>query len=123
MPDLAAQIEAHLLARGGFVSTREICSVFEIPERRLRQDADRPGLLDGFAVSSTREGHSGYIHHHFLPTPEWLAIKHRMRRHAISELRRVRRWDTARQRCLTGRKPALCERHIRQFYAPQKIPN
>lgn len=113
--DLALEIEVHLLAAGGWVSTRQICARFSITERSLRQDAGRPGLLDNFAVSSTREGASGYIHHRFLDTPHWLPIKHRMRRHAIAELRRVRRWDRARKNCRTGAPPEIMERHTGQL--------
>jgi hypothetical protein len=113
MSALATQIEMHLLAAGGWVSTRDICARFGIAERRLRQDAARPGLLDAFAVSSTREGQSGYIHHRHLDTPDWLPIKHRLRRHAISELRRARSWDRARRNIHTGQHPRI-ERHTGQ---------
>lgn len=114
-PSLPAQIEAYLLAAGGWVPTHIICSRFAIPERRLRQAGDRPGLLDPFAVSSTKNGQNGYIHHHHLPTADWLPIKHRLRRHAIAELRRARAWERARRNILTGRKPALLELHTGQL--------
>jgi hypothetical protein len=101
---LIYQIELHLLAAGGWVSTREICEKFGLTDRSLRQAGDRPALLDKFAVSSTSShGASGYIHHKFLPTSDWLPIKHRLRRHAIAELRRVRSWDRARTNILTRR--------------------
>jgi hypothetical protein len=115
MQDLAHRIEIHLLQAGGWVSTRLLCQVFQISERSLRQTGTRPGLLDAFAVSSTRSDQAGYIHHKFLPTREWLPIKHRLRRHAIAELRRVRRWDIARKNCLTGKHPFQTERHTGQL--------
>ena len=111
MDNLANEIEAFLHAARGFVPTRQICERFGIPERRLRQDEDRPGLLDEFAVSSTREKQSGYIHHDFLPTPEWLPIKHRLMRHGIAEIRRARKWESARKNCKTGKRPFMRERH------------
>jgi hypothetical protein len=40
---------------------------------------------------------------------------HRLRRHAIAELRRVRRWDQARKHCLTGKRPYQTERHTGQL--------
>jgi len=115
MDALVHQIETHLLAAGGWVPTGQICEVFQITERSLRQAGERPGLLDQFAVSSTRQNQSGYIHHRFLPTADWLPIKHRLRRHAIAELRRVRRWDQARKHCLTGKRPYQTERHTGQL--------
>jgi len=115
MQDVVAKIEMHLLAAGSWVPTREICSRFGIPKRRLRQDDKRPGLLDDFAVSSTREGQSGYIHHAHLPTAVWLPIKHRLRRHGIAELRRVRAWDRSRSNILTRRDGISIERHTGQI--------
>lgn len=105
MDSLAQQIEDHLLAAGGWVSKRQICETFGIPERRTRADGDRPGLLDDFAVSSTCEGKSGFIHHNFLPTAEYLPVKHRVRRHAIAELRKTRRWEHARKNRFVGTFP------------------
>lgn len=115
MTSLAAQIEIHLLAQGGWVPVQDICNRFALKERALRQDGHRPGLLDAFAVSSTRGGESGYIHHRHLPTTEWLKIKHRLRRHALAELRKLRAWTTGRHNCLTGKKPILQERHTGQL--------
>lgn len=114
---IALQIEQHLLAAGGFVSTAEICSRFQIQARALRQAGERPGLLDTFAVSSTQSGQHGYIHHRHLPTPEWLRVKHRLRRHAIAELRRARAWDRARHN-ITTRRPMPQERHTGQLLIP-----
>jgi len=111
---LTENIEAHLLAAAGWVPTRELCERFDITDRSLRQAGTRPGLLDAFAVSSTRDGQSGYIHHRHLDTPDWLPIKHRLRRHAIAELRRVKRWGQARSNCLTGKFPAQEERFTHQ---------
>jgi len=112
---LADQIEAYLQTAAGFVSKRQICERFDIPERLTRADDKRPGLLDGFAVSSTREGQSGFIHHDFLPNPEWIPIKHRLLRHGIAEFRKVRRWTAARKRCQTGKRPEMMERHTGQM--------
>lgn len=83
---VVAEIEIFLLESNGWVPTPVICSKFAIPARLLRQDKDRPGLLDHFAVSSTKNGQNGYCHHKHLPTADWLPIKHRLRRHAIGEL-------------------------------------
>jgi hypothetical protein len=99
--DLKRRIELHLLQAGGWVATSEICSLFGLRKRDLRQAKKRPAPLDQFAVSSTKSGESGYIHHSHLPTTQWLPIKHCRRRHAISELRRVSAWDRARSNILT----------------------
>jgi hypothetical protein len=100
---LANDIERLLLDRADWVPVSDICAAAGIKERALRADAGRPGLLDHCAVSSTRNGSTGYIHHRFLTTSEWLPIKHRLRRHAVSELRRLRRWSQARTHILTSR--------------------
>lgn len=112
---LAHQVEIFLLSRGGWVPVQDICTRFAVRERALRQDGDRPGLLDGFAVSSTRAGESGFIHHRYVPTPDWLKVKHRLLRHAIGELRKVRAWDRGRQNTLTGKRPQLAEVHTGQL--------
>lgn len=111
----AAQIELFLLARGTWVPTAEICARFNLRERALRQDGKRPGICDAFAVSSTRNGESGFIHHRHLPTRDWLRIKHRLRRHAVSELRKLRAWCLGRHNCLEGLRPQLAERHTGQL--------
>lgn len=97
-PFLASEIEAWLLELGSWVPAAAIVERFGVPERQLRADGVRPGLLDAFAVSSTRNNHSGFIHHKFLPTADWLPIKHRLIKHALGELRRARAWDAARRR-------------------------
>jgi hypothetical protein len=114
MDQLAAQIEIFLLTKGTWVPTAEICERFSIKERMLRQDGRRAGLLDCFAVSSTRGGESGFIHHRHLETAAWLPIKHRLRRHAVAELRKLKAWTQARARCLTGKRPDLQEVHTGQ---------
>lgn len=110
-----AQIELFLLARGTWVPTAEICARFDIQERALRAVGDKPGLLDGFAVSSTKQGEHGFCHHRFVERADWLKTKHRLLRHAVGELRKVRAWDRARQNCLTGRRPELVEKHTGQL--------
>lgn len=116
--DISGQIELFLLDAGSWVPTSAIQQAFGVPERLLRQDGDRSGLLDHFAVSSTRNGASGYIHHRHLPTAEWLPIKHRLRRHAISELRRARSWDQARRNIVHGPRGFRHETHTGQALLP-----
>ncbi|CAN5549453.1 hypothetical protein BH09VER1_BH09VER1_24910 [soil metagenome] len=113
-PDLATKIELRLLQAGGFVSTRQICAEFSITKRRLRQDDDRPGMLDEFAVSCTTEGEAGYIHHRHLPDDIWLQVKGTRVGHALAELRRVRKWTISRHNILTGKRPDLREVHTGQ---------
>jgi hypothetical protein len=112
--DLQSEIESFLLGLASWCPAEVIVERFGVPERRLRADGRRPGLLDGFAVSSTRNGANGYIHHKFLPTEEWLPIKHRLRKHAVAELRRVKVWSQARARVLMP-APQPTERHTGQL--------
>jgi hypothetical protein len=90
-----------LLAAGGFVPTSQICEVFSLNDRQLRSVGTKAGLLDSFAVSSTKNGQHGFIHQRYLPTDQWLPIKHRLLRHAIAELRKVKRWEQARKQTTT----------------------
>lgn len=94
MPDdaIKAQIEAYLLKDGGWVPTFEICALFGVTERQLRQTADNPGLCTDFAISKDKH----YRHVHCAAQGEWLHFKHRMRRHAIKEFVRVRNLNRSR---------------------------
>lgn len=90
--DLAARIEAHLLDAGDWVPVRSICALCGVPERRLRQLQDHPGLVSRVAISGDR----GLKHVSLASPREWIAFKHRLRRHAIAQLVRVR--DLGRRR-------------------------
>jgi len=127
MPDadpatLARQIELFLLDAGGWVRVSEICSRFGIRQRMLRQDGDREGLLDHCAVSSTKNGESGFCHHRFLPTDQYLPVKHRVLKHSIAQIRKVREWDRSRHNILSGLPPARFETHTGQGLLPIRIP-
>lgn len=113
MDDLQNQIEVFLLNSRTWVPTAKICERFNLNERALRAKGQSPGLLDSFAVSSTRQGTHGFIHHRWLPIDQWLPIKHRLRRHAIGELRKVSNWSKARKNILTGEP--IRERHTQQL--------
>ena len=105
-------IELYLLQANGFVSTTELCERFSITSPRLlRAAGGHPGLLDEFAVSSTRSNEAGFIHHRHLPDADWYKIEERLRSHAISELRKVKWWRQGRHNVLTGKRPDLREVH------------
>lgn len=93
MDPLAQQIEAYLLARRDWVSAAELCDRFDINQRALRQLGDRPGLVSGFAISSSKRG---LKHVECASTSEWLEFKHSLRKHGIRELMRVRDLDRRR---------------------------
>jgi hypothetical protein len=123
MPDagtanLVGQIELYLLDRADWVPTREICERFGVRDRQLRRDGKRKGLIDHCAVSSTNNGENGFIHHRFLPTEDYLPIKHGRLKHAISEIRKVRDWDSGRLRVKTGKPPAQYETLTGQSLLP-----
>jgi len=93
MNDLAQQIEHLLLARRDWVASEEICSRFGLPDDRpFRQVGDHPGLCTAFAISSDK----GFKHVSCATSTEWLRFKHRLRRHGIQELVRVRDLDRRR---------------------------
>ena len=85
-------IEQFLLDRKEWVKSEELCKAFEVSERQLRAVGTRPGLCSAFAIS----GDKGFKHISHASTTEYLRFKHRLRRHAISELVRVKKLDEAR---------------------------
>ena len=86
MDPLAQRIEHYLLERTSWVPAADLCRHFDISQRRLRRLGDRPGLCSGYAISSD----AGFKHIHCATTAEWLQFKHRIRRHGIGELVRLR---------------------------------
>lgn len=111
---LPAQIELYLLNRGAWVSVDDLCTRFAIRPRMLRADGARDGLLDNFAVSSTRGNEHGFIHINLLSALDYIRAKRRLRKHGIRELRKVRRWEQARARARIGINPTT-ERHTGQI--------
>ena len=92
MIHIADQIEAYLLERRTWVPAAEICARFDVTPRQLRNDGSTPGLCTTFAVS----GDKGFKHVSHATPAEYLRFKHRLRRHAIAELVRVRNLDRRR---------------------------
>lgn len=93
MNELAEQIEQYLLTAGGWVSSEDLCRYFGLKDDRpFRQVGDRQGLCSRFAIS----GNKGFKHVSLATTAEWLRFKHRVRKHGISELVRVRDLDKRR---------------------------
>lgn len=104
--DLKVDIEQHLLAApgNGWVKSRELCDRFDISERQLRQVGTRAGLASEFAIS----GDKGFKHVSLATQTEYKRFKHRLRRHAISELVRTRNLDRRRNRVTkTIKRPAF----------------
>jgi hypothetical protein len=92
---LEARIEQYLLDRADWVPTEELCRVFNVGERKLRDDGNTPGLCSRFALSRTDNG-GGYIHVRNATIKQWCLFKSRTRKHAIKELMRVSALDKAR---------------------------
>lgn len=94
---LQEQLELYLFdAPGdGWVRTKDICEKFELAsDRPLRAIGVEPGLCTPFAIS----GDKGLKHIDRATTAEWLRFKHRLRKHGICELVRVRNLDRRRSR-------------------------
>ena len=92
---LKEAIEQYLLTApgDGWVKGRDLCERFDLRnDRALRGVGDRPGLCSVFAIS----GDKGFKHVARAGTVEYLRFKHRLRRHAISEMVRVRDLDRRR---------------------------
>jgi hypothetical protein len=91
-------IEQYLLTAPGegWVKSAALCERFAITERQLRKVGDQDGLCSDFAISSDK----GFKHIARASTREWLAFKHRMKRHGIGELVRARNLDRRRSSVL-----------------------
>jgi hypothetical protein len=87
-----ALIETYLRTIGTWVPAADICATFHVTERQLRQVGEEEGLCSGFAIS----GDKGFKHVSLATTGEWLHFKHRLRKHGIQELCRVRDLDKRR---------------------------
>jgi len=90
--------EAVLYAEGGWVSASDLARLLGVSERDLRQTGSKPGLVSGFAVS----GDKGYKHVAHASTVEWLAFRHRLWRHIVAEMRRVRTMQKRRREVLVA---------------------
>lgn len=110
MEDLKKNIEQHLLQRGDWVTTQELESLFGITERQLRKKSDDAGLCSDFAIS----GDKGFKHVSVATTAEWLRFKHRLAKHAIAELVRVKALDKKRHAVTRVTKAAVFEKDTPQ---------
>lgn len=93
MNELSKRIERHLIDVSDWVSSSELCSIFQITERQLRATNTQHGLCSGFAIS----GNSGFKHVTLASKTEWIRFKHRLRKHGIAELVRVRNLGRVRR--------------------------
>jgi hypothetical protein len=123
MTDLEQRMEEFLLAEGDWVASRRLCALFAITERQLRAVGDQPGLCSSFAISSDK----GFKHVSKATPTEYRTFKHRLRRHAIAELVRVRNLDKRRHQVTvaTKRPEFIRERDTNQgllFSMPQPRP-
>ncbi len=116
---IARQIEQLLLDRGDWVPDKELVERYEIGERQLRADdlVGRPGLLDDFAISSSR----GFKHLNIATVEERLKAKHKKRRTAIAYFRSIQRQEIATRNCLKGIRPMVVERHTGQVLLGLKM--
>ena len=104
MNDLEHQIEQYLLdaAGDGWIKSKVLCDRFGLPDARvLRSVGGQPGLCSAFAISLSSKG---YKHVSRATRAEYRHFRHGMRRHAISELRRVRNLDRRRHQVITTTK-------------------
>ena len=100
--NLEQRIEEYLLSQplSGWVKADVLCARFEINERQLRKVGNQEGLCSAFAIS----GDKGFKHVTKATTSEYKRFKHRLRKHAINELRRVSRLDQRRHQVITTTK-------------------
>lgn len=114
--NLAEQIETFLVERADWVPGTEIVCKFGLQaERQLRQVGNKPGLCSCFAIS----GDKGFKHVSAASTGEWLRFKHRLRKHGIQELVRVRLLGAKRRDVLRpARLPLRVEKDSGQILLP-----
>jgi len=105
--ELKEAIESYLLSipGNGWVKGKVLCERFDLRnDRALRGVGNRPGLCSDFAIS----GDKGLKHVERAGRIEYLRFKHRLRRHAISELIRVSTLDKRRNNQIrTIKRPAF----------------
>jgi len=118
---LQAQIERLLLDRRDWVSTEELCSMFCVKERQLRQTDDEPGLCSSFAISRTSHG-GGFKHIHLATREEWICFKHKKRKHGISELRNTAYLDKERSNATRFYHCIEYQRDTGQGLLPMEVP-
>ena len=116
MQDLCTTLETYLLTRRDWVSASELSVRFGIRTRQLRALGDHPGMASSFAICSDK----GLKHVACASTSEWLRFKHRLRRHGIGELIRVRDLSVRRQAVTRSisRPPLSIERDSGQILLP-----
>ena len=110
MDDLKHQIEQHLIQRGTWVSTDEICKLFHVSERQLRQTADMPGLCSEFAIS----GDHGFMHARSASTRDFLRFCHRIIKHAVRQLVRIKKLKKIRHEVAVRIKAGTFEKDTGQ---------
>jgi len=102
-----ASIEQYLLnAPGdGWVKASDLVMLFDLgTDRALRAIGYQEGLCSAFAISSDK----GFKHVERATPTEYRRFKHRLRKHAIGELRRTSRLDRRRnQTTITTKRPAF----------------
>ena len=104
---LEQRIEEYLINQPypGWVKSDKLCKMFDLPsDRALRKVGNQEGLCSAFAIS----GDKGFKHVTKATPAEYKRFKHRLRKHAINELRRVRNLDQRRHQVTkTTKKPAI----------------
>jgi hypothetical protein len=117
-PDLATQLEMHLLCKGGWVPVAEICAHLGINERDLRATGRKRAIFARFAISNSAPGRNGLKHISLCSVAERLAYKHNRLRRLVAETRALRDYDLAVTNCLTGKRRQEFERHTGQSLLP-----
>ena len=112
--DLAARIDAFLLARQDWVSAAEICVEFGVADRALRATGRRHGLCSECAIS----GDKGFRHVRHATDEEFTKAYGRMRRHGLGELVHARKLLRKRLAVVVPRPPLVFERATGQALLP-----
>lgn len=113
MATVSQRIEAYLIANPRWVSDLELCRVFQINERELRQQGKNPGLASEFSIS----GNLGRKHIDYATSEEWEAYVDRYRPAAIRALQRIKRLRGRRERSLECRGVVI-DPHTGQYGLP-----
>ncbi len=100
------EVEAYLLECKEWIPTAEICARFNVTARQLRVTGLAQGLCSGFAIS----GDKGFKHVACATRAEWLTFKHRLRKHGIRELVRVRDMGRVRGRVIRELRAGVIEK-------------
>ena len=105
------EIDIWLRSINGWVPGEIICQTFQVPERRLRWDQGRPGLLTECAISHSQKG---FKHVANATDTEYAECRGRDRKGCVTRFVSLRKRDVRRRNEMRLRPLPITELHSGQ---------